>query len=120
MFGIDGLQAMHLAIKCAAAVLESLRPELAWSGEKDDLGMPKFIPELPKPQRDRLEAMVEGAGAQTSTVSVGSLLSPATIVELHVGRSQRLDVPVEMPQDLFLSMVPVLMIVMHVRIRHRR
>ncbi|HKG99386.1 MAG TPA: hypothetical protein VKB08_01505, partial [Bradyrhizobium sp.] len=28
-------------------------------GEKGDLGMPKFLPALPKSQRDRLEAMVE-------------------------------------------------------------
>jgi hypothetical protein len=59
VFGIDGLQALHLAMKCAAAVLESAKPELAWLGEKGNLGMPKFLPELPKPQRDRLEAMVE-------------------------------------------------------------
>jgi uncharacterized protein DUF6968 len=59
VFGIDGLQALQLAMKCAAAVLESTRPQLAWLGEKGDLGMPKFLPELPKPQRDRLEAMVE-------------------------------------------------------------
>ena len=59
VFGIDGLQALHLAMKCAAAVLESTKPKLAWLGEKGDLGMPKFLPELPKPQRDRLEAMVE-------------------------------------------------------------
>lgn len=30
VFGIDGLQALHLAIKCAAAVLESTKAELAW------------------------------------------------------------------------------------------
>jgi len=59
VFGIDGLQALHLAMKCAAAVLESTKPELAWLGEKGDLGMPKFLPDLPKPQQNRLEAMVE-------------------------------------------------------------
>jgi hypothetical protein len=59
VFGIDGLQALHLAMRCAAAVLESTKPELAWLGDKGDLGMPKFLPELPNPQRDRLEAMVE-------------------------------------------------------------
>ena len=46
MFGIDGLQALHLAMKCAAAVLESTKPELVWLGEQGDLGMPKFLPEL--------------------------------------------------------------------------
>ena len=46
VFGIDGLQALHLAMKCAAAVLESTKPELVWLGEQGDLGMPKFLPEL--------------------------------------------------------------------------
>jgi hypothetical protein len=59
VFGIDGLQALHLAMKCAAAVLESTKPRLMWLGEKGELGMPKFLPELPKPQQHRLEALVE-------------------------------------------------------------
>jgi hypothetical protein len=59
VFGIDGLQALHLAMKCAAAVLESVKPELAWLGTKGDLGMPKFVPNVPKPYQDRLEAIVE-------------------------------------------------------------
>ena len=41
VFGIDGLQALHLAMKCAAAVLETAKPQLAWLGEKGDLGMPQ-------------------------------------------------------------------------------
>lgn len=49
VFGIDGLQALHLAMKCADAVLESAQPRLVWLGEKGDLGMPKFLPDLPKP-----------------------------------------------------------------------
>jgi hypothetical protein len=56
VFGIDGLQALHLAMKFAAAFLE---PELSWFGKKGDLGMPKFLPELPKLQQDRLEAIVQ-------------------------------------------------------------
>lgn len=64
VFGIDGLQALHLAMKCAGALLESAKVELAWLGEKGDLGMPKFLPELPKPQQDRLEAMVEREAAK--------------------------------------------------------
>ncbi|HEV8346845.1 MAG TPA: hypothetical protein VGQ16_09740 [Vicinamibacterales bacterium] len=59
VFGIDGIQALHLAMKCAAAVLESAGPELAWLGDKSNLGMPKFLPDLPKPQQERLEAIVE-------------------------------------------------------------
>jgi hypothetical protein len=59
VFGIDGLQALHLAMKCAGAVLESAKLELEWLGQTEDLGMPKFLPALPKPHQDRLEAMVE-------------------------------------------------------------
>jgi hypothetical protein len=59
VFGIDGLQALHLAMKCADAVVESTKSRLAWLGEQGDLGMPKFIPDLPKPQKDRLQALVE-------------------------------------------------------------
>jgi hypothetical protein len=59
VFGIDGLQALHLAMKCADALLKSSKRELEWFGQKGDLGMPKFLPYLPKPQQDRLEALVE-------------------------------------------------------------
>ena len=59
VFGIDALQALHLAMKCATAVLESKEHNLAWLGERGDLGMPKFLPDLPKPQQDLLEAIVE-------------------------------------------------------------
>src|SRR5438094_10559582 len=34
VFGIDGLQALHLAMKCATAVLTSAKPELEWFGQK--------------------------------------------------------------------------------------
>jgi Domain of unknown function (DUF6968) len=59
VFGIDGLQALHLAMQCAGAVLESATPRLEWLGQAKDLGMPKFLPPLPKPEQDRLEAMIE-------------------------------------------------------------
>ena len=59
VFGIDGLQALHLAMKCATAVLTSAKPELEWFGQKSDLMLPKFLPDLPKRQQDRLEAIVE-------------------------------------------------------------
>ena len=59
VFGIDALQALHLAMKCADAALESAKFRLVWLGEKGDLGMPKFLPELPRPHRDRLEAFME-------------------------------------------------------------
>jgi hypothetical protein len=53
------LQALHLAIHCAGAVIESAKLKLEWLGQAEDLGMPKFLPSLPKPHQDRLEAMVE-------------------------------------------------------------
>ena len=59
VFGIDGLQALHLAMMCAGAVLESADAKLEWLGQAEDLGMPRFLPSLPKPQQDRLEAIVE-------------------------------------------------------------
>ena len=59
VFGIDGLQALHLAMKCATGVLTSAKPELEWFGQKDYLMLPKFLPDLPRRQQDRLEALVE-------------------------------------------------------------
>jgi hypothetical protein len=59
VFGIDGLQALDLAIKCAAAVLESAQVDLAWLGEKGDLGMPKFLP-APAKSRQRKTARPDG------------------------------------------------------------
>ena len=59
VFGIDGLQALHLAMKCADAELLSSKLKLEWLGQTADLGMPKFLPSLPRPYQDRLEAMVE-------------------------------------------------------------
>ena len=59
VFGIDGLQALHLAMQCAGAVIESAKSRLEWLGQTEYLGMPKFLPWLPKPQLDRLEAMVD-------------------------------------------------------------
>jgi hypothetical protein len=59
IFGIDGLQALHLAMKCATAFLESAKPPLVWLGEPGELFLPKFLPDLPKPLQDKLEAHVE-------------------------------------------------------------
>ena len=59
VFGIDGLQALHLAMKCAGAVLESAGLELEFMGQTEWLVMPRFLPDLPKPEQARLEAMVE-------------------------------------------------------------
>ena len=38
VFGIDGLQALHLAMQCAGAVLLSSNLKLEWLGQTDDLG----------------------------------------------------------------------------------
>ena len=46
-------------MQCAGAVLESTKRRLEWLGQTEDLGMPKFLPWLPKPQQARLEAIVE-------------------------------------------------------------
>jgi len=59
VFGIDGLQALHLALKCATAVLTSAKRELEWFGQKGESMLPKFLPDLPKREQDRLEAFVE-------------------------------------------------------------
>jgi hypothetical protein len=59
VFGIDALQALQLAMECAAAELESVKPELAWLGGSGDLGLPKFLPYLPAPYRSLLEGIVE-------------------------------------------------------------
>ena len=59
VFGIDGLQALHLAMQFASATLETSGYELEWLGKKGDLGFPRFLPNLPKSRQDRLERIVE-------------------------------------------------------------
>jgi hypothetical protein len=59
VFGIDSFQALHLAMQGAGVVLESAGQKLEWLGQTEDLGMPKFLPWLPKAQQKRLEAIIE-------------------------------------------------------------
>jgi len=59
VFGVDGLQALQLAMKCATAILASAKPELEWFGQKGFLMLPRFLPDLPDREQDRLEAIVE-------------------------------------------------------------
>jgi hypothetical protein len=59
VFGIDSFQALTLAMQGAGVVLESAGQKLEWLGQTEDLGMPKFLPWLPKAQRERLEAIIE-------------------------------------------------------------
>jgi len=59
IFGIDGLQALHLAMKFASTVLDAMKPPLTWLDEPGELGLPKFLPYLPKRLQDKLEAHAE-------------------------------------------------------------
>ena len=60
VFGVDALQALHLAMQFATVAVETSGHELEWLGEAGDLGLPKFLPNyLPKPQQDRLERLVD-------------------------------------------------------------
>ena len=56
VFGIDSFQALHLAMQGAGVVLESAKQKLEWLGQTEDLGMPKFLPWLPKPQQARSDS----------------------------------------------------------------
>jgi hypothetical protein len=59
VFGIDGLQALQLAMKGAAIALDSANLELEFLGQTEWLFIPRFLPDLPKREQARLEAMVE-------------------------------------------------------------
>ena len=60
VFGIDGIQALHLAMKCADMMLTSARVQLFFLGQSEDLMMPRFFPDvLPKRERERVEAFAE-------------------------------------------------------------
>jgi hypothetical protein len=59
VFGIDALQSLHLAIQCAGAVLESCEVRLEFLGQTEELFMPRFMLDLPKPHRDRIDAFAQ-------------------------------------------------------------
>lgn len=60
VFGSDGLQALHLAMKDASVLLESSLVKLFFLGQSEDLMMPRFFPEvLPQRERERVEAFAE-------------------------------------------------------------
>jgi hypothetical protein len=59
VFGIDSFQALHLAMQGAGVVLESAGQKLEWLGQTEELGMPKFLPWLPKAQQERLDALIK-------------------------------------------------------------
>src|SRR5438132_11421266 len=47
VFGIDGLQALHLAMKCAGAVLESANLELEFLGQTEWFVIPNLLTYMP-------------------------------------------------------------------------
>lgn len=62
VFGIDGFQALHLAMQQARVVLESTGQKLEWLGQTEELGLPKFLPWLsflPKAVQQRIDATIE-------------------------------------------------------------
>ena len=59
VFGIDALDALQLAMQVATVTLETSGHDLEWLGQRDDLGLPKFLPNLPQPQLDRLERAID-------------------------------------------------------------
>jgi hypothetical protein len=60
VFGIDGLQALQLAMKCAGLMLQSSRVTLSFLGQSEDLMMPRFFPDvLPPRVQDRVDAFAE-------------------------------------------------------------
>jgi hypothetical protein len=44
IYGIDALQALELAMRVSAAVLEAHAHRLVWLGAVGDLGLPVFVP----------------------------------------------------------------------------
>ncbi len=60
IFGVDGAQALILAIQYSGAVLETCGYQLEWLGQTEDLGFPQFLPYLPtSADRERLDRLVD-------------------------------------------------------------
>jgi hypothetical protein len=59
VFGIDGIQALELAMQYARVNLETSQYDLTWLDATGDLGLPRFLPTLPKAYRDRIERTIE-------------------------------------------------------------
>ena len=60
VFGIDGLQALELAMRAAAQAIEAKAPTLVWLDQAGEPGMPQFLPWVPQPKEQRrLKAMAE-------------------------------------------------------------
>jgi hypothetical protein len=54
---IDSVQALHLAMQCAGAVLESAKLELEWLGQREDFGDAHVPARFAETTADRLEAI---------------------------------------------------------------
>ncbi len=73
IFGIDGLQALQLAMAFARARLGMVTPPLVWLGELGELGLPRAIPEyLPPAARKRLESAIDQESKRFTRVSGGN------------------------------------------------
>lgn len=60
IFGIDGVQALDLAIHYAKSTLKTSGYKLEWLGQSHDLGFPpRLLACLPKREQQRIERMVE-------------------------------------------------------------
>lgn len=60
IFGVDALQALHLALQYADKLLQPVAERLAWLEQPGELGLPKFIPNVfwSKHESDRFVAHV--------------------------------------------------------------
>ncbi len=69
VFGVDGVQALHLAMQFASLELELARHKLQWLGETADLGLPRFLPGLPAREQDRLQRIIDREVARFRAVA---------------------------------------------------
>lgn len=59
VFGIDAIQAHVLALQYAKIVLSASKYQLTWLDETGDLGLPLYVPSLPKRHQDRVQRLVD-------------------------------------------------------------
>jgi hypothetical protein len=59
VFGIDAIQALVLALQYAKIVLDASKDEITWIDETGDLGLPLYLPMLPKRHQDRVQRMMD-------------------------------------------------------------
>jgi hypothetical protein len=60
VFGIDGVQAVELALQYAAAKLSSIAPQVQWLEEPGHIGISRTIPDfLPAQSKKRIAAAID-------------------------------------------------------------